>query len=249
MNKKILLTGASGNLGQTIVNSGKFPNVLTPEIDELDIRYEELVRAYLKKHDIDTIIHCAAIARMKECEDNPEEAEKTNVSGTSNLVRAVIEKEKSSGENIRFLHISTDGVYNGTKGEYSEEDKTVPYNTYGKTKLKAENLVKGLSNFCIIRTSFFDPENIRFEESASDAFSSKIPINELVEAIAFLVENEFIGIINVGSKRKSDYERYSEFKNDLKECSFEDIQKNVDFKMAKDASMNCEKWEKLRAKK
>ena len=109
----------------------------------------------------------------------------------------------------------------------------------------AECAVNTLSNYCIIRTSFFDPENIKFDDAATEAFSSKVPINYLVKAISILLDNDFVGTINVGRERKSDYEHYKEFKPEIKECKLEDIQKSVPFAFYKDCSMDINLWKKI----
>ncbi len=276
--KNILLTGGSGKLGQAIIKSGIFPSVLAPSRDVLDITKPETIEQFFKENEIDAVIHCAALARMAECEEEPIKAIEANIEGASNLINAVLKcqkypvdltdqrnisehaqelpvidgrfltREKESKKSVRFVHISTDYVYPGTKGNYSEEDETIPFNNYGWAKLGAECAVNLLSNFCIIRTSFFDPENIKFDCSANDAYSSKVPMGYLVKAIAKMLESDFIGIINIGSDRKSDYERYKEFKPSLKECKLKDILGNVPFQMAKDASMNCELWKKIEKK-
>lgn len=243
--KKILLTGGSGKLGQAIINSGLFPKLLNPYKNIFDITRPETMGKFFADNDIDTIIHCAALARMKECEEDPVKAIKTNIMGTSNLVAETMRKEKERKEKIRFVHISTDGVYAGIKGNYSENEETIPYNTYGWTKLGAECAVNTLSDFCIIRTNFFDPKNISFDKSATDAYSSKIPIAYLVKAISIMLNNAFIGTINIGDERKSDYERYREHKPLSKPCKFEDILKEAGFPMAKDASMDCTMWKKI----
>ena len=243
--KNILLTGASGKLGEAIINSGYFSSLLSPSADVLDITKPETIQNFFNNNEIDAVIHCAALARMKECEENIIKAVQTNIIGTSNLVTEVIKKENKSKGRIRFIQISTDGVYPGTRGNYTEEDETIPYNKYGWTKLGAECAVSTLPDFCIIRTSFFDPKNVKFNVSASDAYSSKVPINYLAKAIATLLKSDFIGIINVGGERKSDYERYKEFKPSLKQCKFEDILKDAGFPMAKDASMDCSLWKKI----
>lgn len=243
--KNILLTGASGQLGQAILRSGIFPRILTPGISIFDITKPDSVERYFKKHEFDAVIHCAAFARMAGCEKDPIKAVQTNIIGTSNLINALIAKEKKAEIRIRFLHISTDGVYPGIRGNYSEEDATIPYNKYGWTKLGAECAVNLLSDFCIIRTSFFDPEKIKFDLCATDLYSSKVDINYLVKAIFFMLESEFIGTINIAGERKSDYERYSRFKPSVKKCKGKNILKNIDFKIAKDASLNSGLWKKL----
>jgi len=242
--KNILLTGASGELGKAIANSGNFPSLLTPSKEILDITKPNAIKKFLDNKDFDAVIHCAAMARVKECEENPAKAIETNIIGTSNLANETINKEKESGEKIRFIHMSTDGVYPGIDGNYSEKDKTMPYNAYGWTKLGAECAVNALSNFCIIRTSFFDPDNMKFKDAATDAYSSKAPISYVVKAISTLLNSGFTGTINVGRERRSDYGHYMEFKPEIKKCKLQDIQKTINFKMYKDSSMDISLWKK-----
>ena len=60
-----------------------------------------------------------------------------------------------------------------------------------------------------------------------------------------MIEHDFIGIINIGDEKKSGYERYKEFKPLIKKCKFEDIQNYAQIHLAKDCSMNCNKWNSL----
>lgn len=244
--KNALLIGGSGKLGQAIMNSGHFPLLVTPPRGIMDITKPNTIRKFFKNNEIDAIINCAALARMEECEENPVRAIETNIIGTSNIVLEIIKKENKTQKKIRFIHISTDGVYPGTRGNYSERSKTIPYNMYGWTKLGAECAVNLLSNFCIIRTSFFDPKKIKFDESAVDAYSSKVTIDYLTKAIAIILNNEFVGTINVGSERKSDYDRYKYFKPSLRKCKLKDISKMVNFAIANDASMKCSLWKGIK---
>lgn len=232
-------------MGQAIVNSGIFPCFLAPAEDELDITKPDSIERYFNQNEFDAVVHCAALARMSACQEDPVKAVKVNIIGTSNLVNALIAKEGRSNSNIRFVHISTDGVYAGTKGNYSEKDPAIPYNNYGWTKLGAECAVNLLSDFCVIRTSFFDPKKIKFDSSAGDAYSSKVTIDCLVRAILAALNSGFIGVINIGAKRESDYQRYRKFKPSLKRCRHADIARNINFKIAKDASLNSGLWRKI----
>lgn len=244
--KSILLTGYRGKLGARIIELNKDLNILTPSIRELDIRNEENVRAFFLAHNIDAVIHCAAISKMALCEEDPINAINTNIVGTGNLVKHVLLKESEFHHSIRFIHISTDGVYPGKEGNYSEKAETIPYNKYGWTKLGAETCVNLLSNFCIIRTRFFIPENIYYNESATDMFTSKITANELVEAINLLLCSDFCGTINVGGPRKSDYEIHKMYKPDIQPCKRVDIVKNLPYQMSIDASMDVTLWSHLK---
>lgn len=243
--KNILLTGASGELGKTIVQSNLFSSLLTPSREILDITRPDTIAKFFDNNDFDAVIHCAALARRKECEENPIRAIETNIIGVGNIVNEVVRKENNSKKKIRFIQISTDGVYPGIKGNYSESDETIPYNTYGWTKLGAECTVHALSNFCIIRTSFFDPKKIEFDVAAVDSYSSKIPIGYFVKAISMLLNHNFVGTINVGRGRRSDYEHYKEFKPEIGKCKLEDIRKRIPFNLYRDASMDYSLWKKI----
>ena len=107
----ILLTGASGQLGRAILSSGIFKNILTPSRNELNITDRESVNKFFHRNSFLAVIHTAAMARMAKCEKDPLLAIKTNVLGTANLVEAVLDRGNVLKKAIRFLHISTDGVY------------------------------------------------------------------------------------------------------------------------------------------
>ena len=245
---KILLTGGSGALGRHITGSGRFKNLPSPSHDEMDITDTDSIGKFFNTHAFDAIIHCAAMARVGECEKSPNKALATNTIGTANLVMAAMKKEEQLQKSIRFIHISTDGVYQSTEGNYSEDDATIPYNVYGWTKLGAESAVNLLRNFCIIRTRFFNPEKIKYDKYATDSYTSMIPVGELAQAIAIALESSFAGTINIGGERKSDYDMLRKYKPTIKPCKFDDIQSKTPFRLSKDASMNISLWKKLKGK-
>ncbi len=79
----------------------------------------------------DWVIHCAALANLDECEDDPAFAEMMN----SELPGVVA---KATRGKARLVHISTDAVFDGTQGDYTEEDEPNPHNVYSRTKLAGE---------------------------------------------------------------------------------------------------------------
>ena len=85
----ILLTGASGGLGTKILLGKHGFSFLSPTRKELDICSNDSVQRYCEQNSFDTVIHCAALARMGECEQNPIKAFDINTGGTLNLVRAI----------------------------------------------------------------------------------------------------------------------------------------------------------------
>ena len=243
----ILLTGASGTLGGKIIELSKTYrlNLLTPPKDILDITKTDKIKKFFEENDFDAIIHCAAMARMMECHENPGKALEVNTIGTCNIVKQTLIKEKKIKKNIRFIQISTDGVYEGAKGNYSENSPAIPFNIYGWTKLGAECAANLLKNHCIIRTNFFEPENIKFEESATDAYTSKVTVDYAAKAVIKMLNRDFIGTINIGKERMSDYDNYKKYKTSLKPCKLKDILKTVPFQIAKDFSMDISLWKKI----
>ncbi len=245
MKNNVLLTGATGNLGRRILKDKADFSFISPSRHELDITSEISVRKFFQTNSFDSIVHCAALARMKECEDNPAKAFSVNTLGTLNIVNTIKELQKSLKKNIRLIYISTDGVYACDEGNYSEDSLTIPYNVYGWSKLGGETSVRTLEDFCIIRTRFFDPSKIPFDESADDIITSSIEIDKLVKVIKFLIKDKFKGIINVGNEESSEFLRYIAHKPNLKKCKRSDIVKNLNFEIAKDASMDISLMKKI----
>ena len=110
MQNKILLTGGSGKLGRAIINSRLFKNLYAPTSTQLNILNCEKLTNFIKKKKINTIIHCAAMARMKECEKKVSKAINVNILGTFNIIKAIKKKK------IKLIYISTDAVYASTCG-------------------------------------------------------------------------------------------------------------------------------------
>ena len=147
----------------------------------------------------------------------------------------------------KTIHISSDGVYPSIKGNYSENSPLKSYNFYGWTKLHSESIVKLIKNHVVIRTRFFDKTNIKFNNAATDIFTSMIEIKNLVKEIRIMSFNKYIGIINIGKNRESDFDNYKKFKPNIKPCKRKDILKSISFELAKDASMNLSILKKLKS--
>lgn len=236
--KTILLTGSSGKLGKELLslNWGD-RTLLTPTRAELDITYSESVAAYIKTHAIDAVIHCAALTNMQECEKNPSAAIEANIKGTANLVQAL--------PNTRFVYLSTDYVYPCIEGPYSEQDPTLPFNLYAWSKLGGECAVKTLKNHCIIRTSFFNPNHVPFDTAPSDVFCSKISFMEGAKALLFLLDNIFVGTINVGRERISMYDLLKPFRSDMRAVTLEEVNRQAPMKRAPDSSLDVRLWNRI----
>jgi len=239
LKNKILLTGGSGTLGKAIINCGLFKNLYAPTSKQVNILHYKQLKKFILKNKINLIIHCAALARMKECEKNVSKAIEINVRGTLNIIKSIQKKK------IKLIYISSDGVYPSLRGNYSETDPIKPYNTYGWTKVAAEFLVKTLDKFLIIRTRFFNKDKIFFKYSANNIYSSSIEVNKLVIIIYKLIKKNISGIINVGQKKISDYDNYKQYNIKLKACSKNKIFKEINFKIGTNSSLNLKKLKKI----
>ena len=241
--KSVLITGATGKLGKLLSTRLKNCLISTPTRREMNIINNKSVSNYFQRRSFDAIIHCAAMTNGLECEKNPTLALLTNIVGTSHLVREVIEKPET-----RFMYMSTDYVYPCVQGPYKETDATSPFNLYAESKLVGEKCVRELPNQCIVRTSFFDPQNIQFDSAPTDVFCSKIPIGELADAVIYLLNQPFRGVINVGQNRISLYDLYKSYKPNIKPTTLDEISKRSPIRRAMDSSMDVSLWKTLSAK-
>ena len=151
--KRILVTGANGQLGQSIIEQSK--NYKEIECffvtrNELDITNEELINHYFEDKSFDIVVNCAAYTAVDKAEDDQENAYLVNVKATEFLAK--ITKQKG----IPFIHISTDYVFDGTEAiPRLETDQTNPIGVYGQTKLDGENLaLENNPKTIILRTAW-----------------------------------------------------------------------------------------------
>ena len=150
--KTLLITGAYGQLGDACVKFLKNNyNITLSGVSpsdggvHLDIRSKSSIKKVLSDIDPDVILNLAALTDVDGCELDPQQAKDINFSGVKNLCRDF------SGH---FIQISTDYVFDGKSGPYSEEDEPNPKSVYGKTKLFADNwLLDNYSKSTIIRTN------------------------------------------------------------------------------------------------
>lgn len=151
--KKVLITGGNGQLGtQFRVLEASFPEYefTFTDIDELDITSEEKVTAYLSENTFNWLINCAGYTAVDKAESEIDSADRLNTKAPSMLAKV------ASDNNIRFIHISTDYVFDGSgNSPLNEKMAKNPQSVYGQTKAIGEDLV--LANnpkSVIIRTSW-----------------------------------------------------------------------------------------------
>lgn len=134
--KKILVTGANGQLGNEMrvlaCEHTAFEYYFT-DVAELDICDEQAVKRFVDERQIDVIVNCAAYTAVDKAEDNVELCDRLNRLAPGYLAKAVAAR---GGE---LVQISTDYVFDGTAHlPYREDQPTCPNSVYGRTKLAGE---------------------------------------------------------------------------------------------------------------
>ena len=147
---KLLITGATGQLGTDLVLSAQKSGhqVIATIHADLDITDKSQVDRVVGEAKADAIIHAAAWTAVDACESDPQRAMSVNRNGTANIVSAA----RKSGS--RVIYISTDYVFDGTKPTpYIESDLPNPQSVYGASKLAGEQQLD-LTTDQIVRISW-----------------------------------------------------------------------------------------------
>ena len=152
MNSVILVTGANGQVGRSIVGSAPSANVSVVGLtrDDLDITNSRMVAEAFAKYKPAVLINAAAYTAVDKAESDSIQAYTINETGPETLAQAC-ERAK-----IPLLHISTDYVFNGLSDRpYTELDEVQPLGVYGRSKEAGEQAVrKSLTEHIILRTSW-----------------------------------------------------------------------------------------------
>ncbi len=218
--KKILITGVSGMLGNSLADSFKnryqvvgiynshpvvIPDIRLYPCNLLD--YEAL-KGIIHSETPDCIIHCASLTNIDESEENRDLTWQVNVVGTQNIVNIL------NGQDTKLIYISTDSVFDGQDGNYSEKDPVNPPNYYGITKYQGEIEVSKHPNHLIFRTNIFGwnilnkqslgewvVANLAAEKNINgftDVIFSTIYTYELARIIGMSIRKDLTGTYNCG---------------------------------------------------
>jgi len=140
----VVVLGASGQLGVDICKTFEDEHLITPTHQDLDISNLSGVNAFLENNHPEIVINCVAYHDVAGCELNSELAYLLNFQAVKNLSIAC------NNVGAKFVHISTDYVFDGYKGNYNENSLTNPLNVYGKSKISGENIITRNSQDYII---------------------------------------------------------------------------------------------------
>jgi dTDP-4-dehydrorhamnose reductase len=217
---KVLITGANGLLGSKLVEAAErldhevYASDITQPLQGIPVHFDisdrKQVDSNFDKVVPEAVVHCAAMTDVDKCETARELAWKINVTGTENIVKA------SDRTKAFLICVSTDFVFNGEKGRYTEEDAPDPINYYGLTKLEAEKRVQDMTGkHCIVRASVIfgsNPalgkvnfalwllEKLRRKESVNivtDQWNSPTLNTNMAEMMLEILERKLEGAIHV----------------------------------------------------
>ena len=228
--RRILIAGAAGLLGQHLVNKFKDKySVLAVDIadcpfdNHAHIKYiqGDLMKFAALEKEISSfapelVFNCAGLTDVDACETNRKLAYNLNVKLVENLLRLDFNK---------IIHFSSDYVFNGENGPYSEADNPDPIDYYGETKLLSEEILEAAGRrYVIIRSNvlFGFGKNIRPNyitwlienlkigrklDIARDQFNNPIHAGNLADATIEIAESDYSGIIHIaGADYLSRYE-------------------------------------------
>ena len=152
MKTRVLVTGANGQLGQTLkelYSSDSTIDFTFTTKTILDITNKYQVDTFLSQNSFDYCINCAAFTNVEQAEKTPDPAFLVNAEAVKNIAEAC------KKNNIILIHISTDYVFDGLKNDpYLETDQTNPQSIYGQTKWEGEEAVRNHKKHIILRTSW-----------------------------------------------------------------------------------------------
>ncbi len=225
--KKILITGSNGQLGHSLnlflkdksflvfntsLNNGIFNDT------SYDLSHKNNVSLLINDYNPDYIINCAAYTNVDLCEKHKKNAYDTNVKIVKNLLACM-------SKNCKLVHISTDYIFDGITGSYTEKSIPNPINYYGKTKLEAENEIRSSQRkYIIIRTGNLYSEYINIASNrlswvlsslknkqeinvATDMISKPTSVNSLSDIILLLLPfNQDLIVNYCGQDKLSIYD-------------------------------------------
>ena len=227
---RYLVTGASGLLGLNfslrtskkndvlgVFNQTPLYNLPFPSVS-MDLHEKGVITNLLDTFLPDVVIHCAAMANLEACELNPDLANNINVIVPGEIAIACKDRR------IKLVHISTDAVFDGNRGNYSEEDLPNPLSIYAKTKRAGEvNVFEQNPNAIIARVNFYGWSQSGLRSLAEFFYNNlkeQNPINgfvdvhfcplyvtQLIDILVEMIEKNLYGIYHVVSDdQKSKYQ-------------------------------------------
>lgn len=211
MNKKILVTGGDGRFSKILKKSNSNLNLYFASKKECNILELKSLEKIIKKIKPKIIMHCAGLSRpMKIHDKNITKSIDLNIIGTSNITKVC------NKYNLKLIYFSTGYVYEGKKGNYSENDPVKPFNNYGLSKLGGECAVSMYKNSLILRITMTE-KPFAYKKAFSNLKTNLLFHEDLVKILPYVIKEK--GIINIGGKSRSVYSFAKQYNDKVKKIS------------------------------
>ena len=232
MKKKILVTGGDGRFAKILKKNNKKLDLFFASKKQCNILNLNSIIRIVKKIKPKILIHCAGLSRpMNIHEKNISKSIDLNIIGTANITK-VCKKH-----NVKLIYFSTGYVYEGKKGNYSENDPVKPFNNYGLSKLGGECAVAMYKNSLILRITMTEKPFLH-KKAYSNLKSNFMFYEDLVNILPKIINQK--GILNLGGKSQSVFSFAK--KNNSKVIKIKAI-KNLHFPL--NQTMNLAKLNKI----
>ncbi|QFP76209.1 NAD(P)-dependent oxidoreductase [Deinococcus sp. AJ005] len=238
---KVLLTGSGGRLGTEL--RALLPELgaetVAPTSAEMDITDITQVVAVVRRERPDVIVHAAAYTDVGGAERNRDQCWAVNVGGTRHMAHS------ANAAGAKLVQISTDYVFSGETGNYSEDDTPGPVvNFYALSKLVAEEAARTAQRHLILRTSF-RPREFQYSVAYSDVFTGQDYVDIIAPMIALAVAHALQitdEVLHIATERKSVYELARRRRPDV----LEGTRAEAGVTLPGDVSLNTGRWGRLR---
>jgi dTDP-4-dehydrorhamnose reductase len=227
---RLLITGASGQLGGYLLRELRGRTGVTAwchsrggelfgfRLEPVDLADQDATAAAFRQARPEAVLHCAAYSAVADCYKNPQRAAAINPRGTALLA------ELAAAAGARLLYTSTDLVFDGARGHYSERDAAQPPSTYGRSKLAGEPAVLAAPGGVVARISlmvgptligrpyFFDQQLQKMCDGQAvgwfeDEWRSPLHLAAAAKALLALIASDFNGLLHIGGpERMSRYD-------------------------------------------
>ena len=234
MKKNIIITGGSGRFGVYLKKVRSSYKLFFPNKKELNILKPKSIESYLKAKKANIVIHLAGLSRPMDVHNR--EIEKSidlNIIGTANVTKICSKK------NVKLIYFSTNYVYPGTKGNYTETDPLLPVNNYAWSKLGGEASVQLYDNSLILRVCMTEKPFVHDKAFAN--VKTSFMYHEDVSKILFRLLNKK-GILNLGGKTKFIFDFAKKDKKNIKKIY---LKRKNNLGMPFNSSLNINKLKKI----
>ena len=232
MKKKILVTGGDGRFAKILKKNNKKLNLFFASKKQCNILELNSIVKIVKKIKPKILMHCAGLSRpMKIHEKNISKSIDLNIIGTANITKVC---KKYS---IKLIYFSTGYVYEGKKGNYSENDPVKPFNNYGLSKLGGECAVSMYNNSLILRITMTEKPFLH-KKAYSNLKSNFMFHEDLVSILPRIINKK--GVLNIGGKSQSVFSFAKKNNSKVKKIK---AKKNLSFPL--NQTMNLSKLKKI----